>query len=67
VLAVDSRPEGARVYFDNRLVGTTPLVLSEVRAGEHAVRLEHDGYRRWTSMVRIIAGERNRVTASLER
>jgi hypothetical protein len=66
-LVIDSRPAGARVFMDNRLVGTTPLVLDAVRAGEHALRLERDGYRRWTTQARIIAGERNRITASLER
>jgi hemin uptake protein HemP len=66
-LTVDSRPVGARVYLDGRLVGTTPLQVPQVAAGEHAVRIEHDGYRHWTSSVRIIATETNRVTASLER
>jgi PEGA domain len=64
---IDSRPTGAKVYLDNKLVGTTPVSMPEVRAGEHVVRLEHDGYRRWTSMVRVVAAERNRVTASLEK
>jgi hypothetical protein len=66
-LTVESRPTGASVYLDGKLVGTTPLQLPEVAAGEHAVRLEHEGYRRWSSSVRVIATERNRVTASLER
>ena len=67
VLSVESRPAGARVFLDGALVGTTPLMLPRVGTGEHAVRLEHDGYRRWVSSVRILAGERNRVTASLEK
>jgi hypothetical protein len=66
-LFVDSRPSGARVFVDGKLIGTTPLSMSEVTAGEHAVRLEYDGYRRWSSSVRVVASERNRVTASLER
>ncbi len=66
-LEVDSRPAGAKVYLDGNLVGNTPLSLATVAAGEHAVRLEHDGYRGWSSSVRIVASERNRVTASLER
>jgi len=66
-LTVDSRPQGARVFVDGRLVGTTPVSLPEVNAGSHAVRLEREGYRRWSSSVRIVASERNRVTASLER
>jgi hypothetical protein len=55
------------VYLDGKLIGNTPLSLPAVTAGEHAVRLEHDGYRNWSSSVRIVASERNRVTASLER
>ena len=66
-LVVDSRPAGAKVFLDGRAVGNTPLSMSDVRAGEHAVRLEHDGYRRWSGSVRVVAAERNRVTASLER
>ena len=66
-LAVDSRPAGARVFMDGKLVGTTPMALPSVPAGSHAIRLEHDGYRRWSSSVRVVASEQNRVTASLER
>jgi len=66
-LNVVSRPPGATVYLDGRLVGTTPLSLPSVTAGSHAIRLEHDGYRRWTSSIRVVATEANRITASLER
>ena len=42
------------------------MTVEAVPAGSHALRLELDGYRRWTASVRVVAGERNRVTASLE-
>jgi hypothetical protein len=66
-LSVDSRPGGARVFIDGKLVGTTPISVPQVGAGAHAIRLERDGYRRWSSSVRMVAGERNRVTASLDK
>jgi eukaryotic-like serine/threonine-protein kinase len=66
-LSVDSRPTGARVFLDGRLIGTTPMTMANVPAGEHAIRLERDGYRRWSSSIRVVAAEQNRVTASLER
>lgn len=66
-LTVESRPAGATVFLDGRLVGTTPLVVPAVAAGEHALHLDRDGYRRWSSAIRIVATERNRVTASLDR
>ena len=66
-LSVDSRPAGANVFLDGKLIGTTPLMLPEVSAGEHLVRIEYEGYRRWSAGVRVVSGERNRVTASLEK
>jgi hypothetical protein len=66
-LTVESRPTGARIFVDGREVGVTPLTLSNLSAGSHAIRLEHEGYRRWSSSVRVVASETNRVTASLER
>jgi PEGA domain-containing protein len=66
-LVIESKPSGAKVYLDNKLAGTTPLSLRNVAVGSHVVRLERDGYRRWSSAVRVVAAERNRVTASLER
>ena len=66
-LTVESRPAGAQVFIDGRLVGTTPLSLDEVPAGDHALHLDRDGYRRWSSAIRIVASKRNRVAASLDR
>jgi hypothetical protein len=66
-LMVVSRPPGAAVFMDGKSVGATPLTLRTVTAGTHAIRLEYEGYRRWTSAIRVVASEQNRVTASLER
>jgi hypothetical protein len=65
-LVVESRPARAKVFVDGRGVGTTPLTLPGVRAGSHVVRIEMIGYRRWSTSVRVVAGERERVAASLE-
>lgn len=63
---VDSRPAGARVFVDGKLVGTTPLLLDSIDAGEHTVRLELDGFRAWTTGTKVTGGERTRVSGSLE-
>jgi hypothetical protein len=65
-LSVASRPPGARVFLDRRPVGTTPMSLSQVSAGSHVVRLELAGYLPWSGAIQVVAGEQNRVTASLE-
>jgi hypothetical protein len=62
-----SRPSGAQVFVDGRFVGTTPLRLSDVAAGSHAVRIALPGHRRWVTSVNVSPGERSRVAASLER
>ena len=67
VLQIDSRPRGARVFLDGRLVGTTPVMVPDVRPGAHAVRIDLRGHRRWVTSVDIAPGERQRVAASLER
>ena len=66
-LYVASRPAGASVFLDGTLMGTTPLQMGEVAAGDHTVRLELEGYQRWSSSVHVVAGERSRVAASLDR
>lgn len=67
LLQVDSRPTGAQVWVDGRLVGITPLQLSGIEAGAHEVRLELSGYRSWSTSVSVARGERTRIAASLER
>jgi serine/threonine protein kinase len=66
-LAVDSRPAGARVFVNDRLVGVTPLAIPGLPAGPATVRIEMDGYQSWATTVRVNAGEQTRVGASLDR
>jgi eukaryotic-like serine/threonine-protein kinase len=65
-LRVESLPSGASVYLDGRLVGTTPLSVSDVPSGQHAVRLELTGYTPWETSATVTAGADNRVAGSLE-
>ena len=66
-LFIVSRPPGASVFMDGKAVGKTPVTLRAVPIGSHAIRLDYDGYRRWSSAVRVVAGQQNRITASLEK
>jgi hypothetical protein len=64
-LQIDSTPEGARVFIDRQAAGVTPLVVSDLGAGSHAVRIEADGFLPWTSAIRVIADRRIRVNTTL--
>lgn len=43
VLAIVSRPVGAKVFLDGKEVGVTPLRLAQVASGLHGVELRADG------------------------
>jgi tetratricopeptide (TPR) repeat protein len=47
-VAIDSQPRGASVFVDNRHAGITPILALPVWPGQHSVRLEKYGFRRWS-------------------
>ena len=65
-LTIGSDPAGASVFVNQQYVGQTPLNLNELRAGSQVVRIERDGYRRWTASVRVPAKKRQQVQVKLE-
>ena len=65
-LQVASRPAGAQVFIDDDLIGTTPLLLSNVATGSKRLRIELPGYKSWTTSIQIEPSVRSRVSASLE-
>ena len=64
-IEVESRPAGAEVAVDGRIVGTTPLLIPDVTEGTHVVGIELAGFSRWATSVYVNKGERARVGASL--
>jgi len=65
-IEVLSRPPGAQVLLDGRVVGQTPLSIPNLPEGTHDVRVELPGFNRWETSVRVRAGGRTRLGASLE-
>jgi hypothetical protein len=65
-LYVLSHPAGARVLVDGQYVGATPLLVTNVPPGTKTIKLELPGHKAWSSSVRVAAGQRVRVAASLE-
>lgn len=65
-LAIDSDPQGADVYLEGRLQGTTPL-RATAQPGRRTLRIERDGYRTFETTLRLSPGESRRVSADLER
>jgi hypothetical protein len=65
-LAIDADPNGAVVLINRKIMGRTPLRLTELRAGSHLVWIEREGYRRWTGVVLVPANQVTRVNADLQ-
>jgi hypothetical protein len=65
-LLLESRPSQAAVWIDGRLVGTTPLLLSDLEPGARLIRIELPGHKLWSTTTTVVAGQRVRVAASLE-
>jgi hypothetical protein len=63
---VDSRPRGARVYLDGKMVGVTPIRVPDVPIGSHVIRLTLEGHRDWSDSARVVANEERRITGSLD-
>jgi PEGA domain len=65
-LVVVSQPEGAEVFLNGILQGTTPLTMEGLRSGTHVLRLDYPGFDRWSWAVRVVANQRNRIAVSLQ-
>ena len=64
-ILAETRPPGAAVWLDQRLVGETPVSIPDVPAGAHRIEFRLDGYRTWTTTVEVAPATRARVAASL--
>jgi hypothetical protein len=53
------------VTLDGVARGAAPLTVSRVRAGTHTVRVELEGYERWTTAVTVASGSHVRITPRL--
>jgi PEGA domain len=64
-LLIASAPKGAKVTIDGVPRGVSPLSVSRLRAGNRMVRLELDGYRRWSWAVYVSPSRQTRLNVSL--
>ena len=61
-----TRPLGAQVFLDNKLIGNTPLFMSQLSSGSHEVRLELPGFRTYSSSIQVEPNRRFRMAVQLE-
>ena len=64
-LTIASSPKGATVTIDGIPRGVAPLSVSKLRAGNRMVRLELNGYQRWSWAVYVTPSRQTRLNVSL--
>jgi hypothetical protein len=65
-VAVHSSPDGAEIYLDGQLIGSTPSTV-ELPAGTHELSVRLSGYQDWTRSMRILSGSEINLEAKLEK
>ena len=56
---------GASVRLNGRVVGVTPVTVTDLAPGTYTVRMQLEGFEPLTTTVRVVAGARARAAASL--
>lgn len=64
-LYIGSSPSDADVYLDSRYLGTTPMSLADIPAGNHTVLLQMDGYSDWKGAIQVTGGQSATVSETL--
>lgn len=65
ILFISSTPEGALVFVDGAMGGTTPCTIRDIRAGEHIVSINLTGYHAWSSSIDVEGSKTTRISAIL--
>jgi PEGA domain-containing protein len=66
-LQVATQPAGAQVFIDRQMVGVSPVAVSDLAAGSHVVRIELEGYERWSSSVQVVTSKSANLNVNLRR
>jgi PEGA domain len=65
-IGLNSNPDGAEISVDGKYVGNTPSTL-HLLVGDHAIRIEKQGYRIWERTLTITPGQTTTITSNLEK
>jgi hypothetical protein len=65
-LFINSTPSGATVFVDGRLMGLTPVTLTNQAPGRREIELRADGYQARRTVIDLQAGNQRRVAYELE-
>jgi len=53
VLYLNSQPQGAKIYINDKSIGTTKLTNFQVKPGVYSIKLEKDGFKTWQAQTNV--------------
>jgi hypothetical protein len=66
-ISVSSTPSGASIYLDGIWKGSTPFIITQVLPGSHIIKLTLNQYDDWTTMVDVVEGSTNTISATFSK
>lgn len=65
-LAVETIPEGAKVFLGREFIGVTPLNLERIEPGEYSVEIRGGGYKSYKEKINVSARKTAKLDVELE-
>jgi formylglycine-generating enzyme required for sulfatase activity/uncharacterized RDD family membrane protein YckC len=65
-IVVQTEPTGATVYFNEKLIGTSPFKIKELPIRSYKVKIIKEGYEVWEQDVSVKPGEIEEISAQLD-
>jgi len=62
---VNTTPEDAGIYLNNRYIGISPQTIPDIPVGNQTIRISREGYQDWISEITVIGAESNQIDAVL--
>lgn len=66
-ISISTTPSGARIYLDNQNKGTTPVIIKDILPGSHTIKLTFNEYDDWTTIIDVVEGSTNTISATLNK
>jgi len=64
-LSITSRPAGAQAYLNGRDLGETPVEISDIREGEHTLRLTKEGFVDVEQSINVLADQNTPIDITM--
>ncbi len=65
-ISIKSDPTKARIFLDNKDMGTTPKAITDLKPGNYTVEVRMDNYEIWSEIVEVEADKEKVLTAALQ-